>query len=328
MPKKKTPTDSHPLPKTLGPQLATLTSAVPTSGTWLYEIKFDGYRILTRFERGKPQIFTRRGHDWTDRMPALAEELATLGIESGWVDGEIVVLNSSGGTDFNALQNAFDRRSTARIAYYLFDAPFLAGRDLRGLGNRERRELLEEALGDGTEHIRFSTAFEGDPQPILEQACARGLEGLIAKRADAPYVSGRSSAWLKLKCKKRQEFVVCGFTDRADDPNQVGSLLLGVYAEGALIPVGSVGTGWTAKESAALRKKLKPLKRPSHPFGGGHGPAKAGRWSRRALASEHWIDPQFVAEVGFAEWTPEGQIRHASFVGLRDDKDPMEIVRE
>ena len=129
---------------------------------------------------------------------------------------------------------------------------------LRGVGTRERRDLLEEALGNGTEHIRFSTAFEGDPRPILEQACARGLEGLIAKRVDAPYVSTRSSAWLKLKCKKRQEFVVCGFTDRADDRNQVGSLLLGVYDNGALIPVGSVGTGWTAHAARALRKKREP----------------------------------------------------------------------
>src|SRR5688572_5444415 len=124
-------------------------------------------------------------------MPGLANELGTLGIDSAWFDGEIVVLTDSGGTDFNALQNAFDRRSTAPIAYYLFDVPFLAGRALRGIGNRQRRELLEEALGDGTENVRFSTAFEGDPGPILEQACARGLEGLIAKRADAPHVSTR-----------------------------------------------------------------------------------------------------------------------------------------
>jgi hypothetical protein len=160
--------DAADLP--LEPQLAVLTSEVPTRGDWLYEVKVDGYRILTRVERGKPQIFTRRGYDWTDRMPALAGELATLGIGSAWLDGEIVVPNDSGGTDFNALQNAFDRRSTTRIAYYLFDAPFLAGRDLRGLGNRVRRELLEEVLGDGREHIRFSTAFEGsaaDPRTGL-----------------------------------------------------------------------------------------------------------------------------------------------------------------
>ena len=287
MPKKSASrADAATLPKSLEPQLAVLTSDVPTRGDWLYEVKFDGYRILTRFERGKPQIFTRRGHDWTDRMPALADELATLGIDSGWLDGEIVVLNDSGGTDFNALQNAFDRRSTARIAYYLFDAPFLAGRDLRGLGNRERRELLEEALGDGTEHIRFSTAFEGDPRPILEQACARGLEGLIAKRADAPYVSTRSSAWLKLKCKKRQEFVVCGFTDRADDRNQVGSLLLGVYDDGALIPVGSVGTGWTAHASQGAPEEVwRRLSRKTAPSPAGRGSTGAGRGARWAAST-------------------------------------------
>ena len=224
------------------------------------------------------------------------------------------------------MQNAFDRRSTARIAYYLFDAPFLDGRDLRGVGNRDRRDLLEEALGNGTEHIRFSTAFEGDPRPILEQACARGLEGLIAKRVDAPYVSTRSSAWLKLKCKKRQEFVVCGFTDRADDRKQVGSLLLGVYDEGALIPVGSVGTGWTAHAARALRKSLAALEQKDCPFAG--GPGKQGRLPRRAVGSEHWIKPVIVAEVEFAEITPDGQVRHSSFISLREDKDPEAVVRE
>ena len=151
-------------------------------------------------------------------------------------------------------------------------------------------------------------------------------KGLIAKRADAPYVSTRSSAWLKLKCKKRQEFVVCGFTDRADDRNQVGSLLLGVYEDGALIPVGSVGTGWTGREATALRKKLAALEQQDLPLRRRSGQARPLVAAR--CGSEHWIEPVIVAEVEFAEITPDGQVRHASFVGLREDKDPAAVVHE
>ena len=320
--------DADLLPKTLEPQLATLATDVPTGGDWLYEIKFDGYRILTRVERGVPRLITRRGHDWTDRMPVLAKELTQLGIDDAWLDGEIVVHTASGGTDFNALQNAFDdRRATGTpIVYWLFDAPFLNGRDLRDLPNRERRHLLEAALGDGTDNVRFSTAFEGDPRPILAEACRQGMEGLIAKRADAAYVSTRSRSWLKLKCKRRQEFVVAGFTDRADDRAQVGSLLLGIYQDGTLISAGSVGTGWTGRQATALRKQLVPFEQKTCPFAA--GPGKPGRWSRRAAGSEHWIEPVIVAEVEFAEITPDGQVRHASFVGLREDKDLAAVVHE
>ena len=207
------------------------------------------------------------------------------------------------------------RQSLARATKTFFN--------LRGVGNRERRKLLVEALGNGTEHIRFSTAFAGDPRPILERACAC-LEGLIAKRVNAPYVSSRSSAWLKLKCNKRQEFVVCGFTDRSDDPKKVGNLLLGVSDNGALIPVGSVGTGWTAQAAKALRKSLAALEQKECPFAG--GPGKQGRWSRPAVGSEYWIEPVIVAEIHFVELPPDGQVRHASFVGLREDKDPAAVM--
>ena len=223
------------------------------------------------------------------------------------------------------MQNAFDdRRATGTpIVYWLFDAPFLNGRDLRGLPNRERRHLLAAALGDGTDSVRFSTAFEGDPRPILAGACRQGMEGLIAKRADAAYVSTRSRSWLKLKCKCRQEFVVAGFTDRADDRAQVGSLLLGIYQDGTLLSVGSVGTG---RQAAALRKQLVAFEQKTCPFAAGLG--KPGRWSRRAAGTEHWIEPVIVAEVEFAEITPDGQVPHPSFVGLREDKEAKAVVRE
>lgn len=313
------------LPDTLAPQLATLVSGIPSAGEWLYEIKFDGYRLMARIE-GKARLLTRRGHDWSAKMPDLVQELESLKLSGSWLDGEIVVLDGHGNPNFNALQNAFDRRTGAAVVYFVFDAPFLHGRDQRKDPVRVRRGALEKAIGMGSEHVRFSSAFEGDPAPVFASACERGLEGLIGKRADSHYVSARSPAWIKLKCKKRQEFVICGFTDRSDDKAQVGSLLLGVYDQGNLIPTGSVGTGWTGKEASALRKKLAALQRDTHPFG--IEPGKPGRWSRRSADSEHWVAPELVGEVEFAEWTKDGQVRHAAFVGLRSDKDATSVTRE
>src|SRR5215471_3496984 len=170
------------LPKELSPQLATLVSGVPASGDWLYEIKLDGYRLLTRFEDGKPRLITRRGNDWSSKMPGLLAELETLHLQSSWLDGEIVVLKEGGVPDFNALQNAFDKRLSADITYFLFDVPFFEGYDLRSVELRHRRELLETFLKEkGTEHVRLSSAFDSDPASILRSACQMGLEGIIAK---------------------------------------------------------------------------------------------------------------------------------------------------
>ena len=213
------------LPDKLTPQLATLASGVPAHGEWIYDLKFDGYRTMARFDRGKPKLVTRGGHDWSDKMPQLIEELGRLGIRSGWLDGEIVVLGKNGAPSFNALQNSFDRRtSAAGISYFAFDVPYFEGYDLRGVALSDRRKVLKALLDEkGTEHVRFSADFEGDPVNILGSACKMGLEGVIAKRADAHYASRRTDSWLKLKCKLRQEFVVCGYTDRTDGSPQVGS---------------------------------------------------------------------------------------------------------
>lgn len=321
------------LPATLGPQLATPSNGVPPGGDWLYEIKFDGYRLMTRIDaKGKPALITRGGHDWTDRMPALARELETLGLRTCWLDGEIVVLGTDGVPDFNALQNAFDHRDADAITYFLFDAPFLEGFDLRPLPLRERRARLQAALAahGALEHVRFSADFVADPAHLLESAAKLRMEGVVAKRADAPYVSARTPSWLKLKVRQRQEFVVAGFTDRGDDPRaaEIGSLILGVHdAQGRLVPVGNVGTGWNATTAAALKRKLVALERKSSPFGA-DAPAKRGRWTRRPAGSERWVEPTLVAEVSFGEWTPDAQIRHALYLGLREDKPAREVVRE
>jgi bifunctional non-homologous end joining protein LigD len=319
------------LPEKLFPQLATLVSAAPTTGDWIYEVKFDGYRILTRIKHGKPALFTRRGHDWSSKMPALVEQLRTLGIKSAWLDGEIVVMGKDGVPSFNALQNAFDRARTADIQYFLFDVPFFEGYDLRQVPLRDRRRLLKTLLETrATDKVRFSDDLAGDGTSIFAAACRMKLEGVIAKRADAPYVSRRSETWLKLKCTQRQEFVIVGFTDRKGERTApgIGSLLLGVHDDaGKLVFAGSVGTGWSTETAADLKRRLVALEVKHPPFADATKP-KSGRWSRRSAVPERWVKPVLVAEISFSEWTPDGQLRHASFEGLRMDKPAQSITRE
>jgi bifunctional non-homologous end joining protein LigD len=318
------------LPTRLSPQLATLAAGLPSQGEWLCEIKFDGYRLLARIERGVPRLFTRNGHNWTAKLAELAGELKALGLASAWLDGEIVVLGENGVPDFNALQLAFDRSSTRRVSYYLFDIPFVDGHDLREVPLRARRGLLARLLeGRTSEHVRLSEAFEADAASVLQSACEMHLEGVIAKRADAPYRSERSDTWLKLKCQQRQEFVVAGFTDRAGASTQVGSLLLGVHDDdGNLVSVGSVGTGWDAKAARDLHRRLVAMESTRPPFEHAQDAGGKSRWGRRAASSVRWVKPRLVVEVGFGEWTPGGQVRHASFVGVRTDKPARSIVRE
>jgi len=179
----------------------------------------------------------------------------------------------------------------------------------------------------GSSVAGVATSGSADPASILSSACRIGLEGVIAKRSDAPYSSRRTETWLKLKCQLRQEFVIAGYTDRAGSPSQVGSLLLGVHApNGELVSVGSVGTGWDVKEAAALKKRLARIETDTPPFAA--GVSKPGRWSKRVAGSERWVAPNLVAEVVFSDWTPDGQVRHASYVALRIDKPAVAIVRE
>jgi bifunctional non-homologous end joining protein LigD len=223
------------LPKTLSPQLATLATGVPAGGEWVVEHKFDGYRMLARIAAGKVRLITRNGNDWTARLQRLAAELEELGITQAWLDGEIVVMNEQGVPDFNRLQDAIDGARNEDIVFYLFDVPFLGDRDLREVPLQSRRAVLQAVLQDHPgPRIRFSEALQAGPAEVLEAACRLGLEGVIVKRADAPYVNRRSDSWLKLKCQRRQEFVVLGFTDRSNSAQEVGALLLGYHDGGKL----------------------------------------------------------------------------------------------
>ena len=315
------------LPATLAPQLATLAKAVPANGAWVYEVKFDGYRLMTRIEKGRARLITRGGHDWTSKLASLATEVEALGLDSAWLDGEIVVLAADGTPDFNALQNAFDAARTDSIVYFLFDLPFLEGRDLRRVPLSSRRAVLAQLLdAHPAQRVRYSAEFVGEAASLLRAACEIRLEGLIAKQADAPYESKRSEAWLKLKCSERQEFVIGGFTERSNAAAEVGALLLGVHDHGRLRYVGNVGTGWDAKTGRALKARLAKLEVDASPFEAGD--LKPGRWSRREAGGEHWVEPRLVAEVSFGEWTPDGKIRHAKFEGLRSDKPARAVTRE
>ncbi len=315
-----------PLPARLGPQLATLVTA-PPNGDWIVETKFDGYRLMARIEDGKATLVTRGGHDWTSKMPALAADLESMQIGSAWLDGEIIVMGRAGIPDFNALQNAMDSASSSEIEYFVFDLPFHGGRDLRQVPLLSRRAVLREVVeAHPADRVRLSQTFDAAPAQMLEAACAMQLEGIILKRADAPYVSARTETWLKLKCSLRQEFVICGFTDRANAAAEVGSLLLGYFEAGTLTYAGNVGTGWDARTGHDMHARLAKLEVDKPLFAA--ETVKPGRWGRRTAGGERWVAPTLVAEVAFREWTPDGHVRHAVFQGLRVDRAATTVVRE
>src|SRR5690349_2284312 len=212
------------LPQFITPQLATLVSAPPANGEWIYEVKHDGYRMLARLTKRDARLFTRSGKDWTAKLPHLASELKRLKLDESWLDGEIVVLRADGRSSFQALQNAFESGRDSQIVYYVFDAPFLGGKDLRELPLAERKARLKEAL-QPSRAVRFSDHLEGEAGEVLDKACKLGLEGLIGKRSDAVYVAGRTKTWIKLKCRPRQDFVIAGYTAPAGSRSGFGALL-------------------------------------------------------------------------------------------------------
>lgn len=308
------------VPDQFAPQLATLVDRAP-QGDWSYEIKFDGYRILARIRDGEVRLFTRNGHDWTERLPRQAKALQALKLKDSWLDGEVVSLNGEGLPDFQALQNAFDIGRSLDIVYYLFDAPFLNGRDQRQDPVEQRRAALKSALvGSKSKLLRFSEAFAANQRDIFESACDLALEGVIGKRSGSPYVSSRSADWIKLKCRLRQEFVIVGYTRPQGSRSGFGALLLAVNDETGLVYAGRVGTGFDQAALKSIYAKLTAQERKTSPL-------------EKPLTSAqgrgvHWVEPTLVGEVQFTEWTREGVVRQAAFVGLRTDKPAQQIIHE
>jgi bifunctional non-homologous end joining protein LigD len=310
------------LPAQLKPELATLVDSAP-EGQWSYEIKFDGYRIMARIDHDQVQLFTRNGHDWTHKLPQQAQALAALGLESAWLDGEMVVANEQGVPDFQALQNAFEAGRSGNIVYYLFDLPYLNGVDLREVPVEERRAALSTVLGVNEQPLlRFSEAFDETPDALLNSACQMQMEGLIGKRLGSPYVSRRSSDWIKLKCKHRQEFVIVGYTDPKGARSAFGALLLGLHDRdsGELRYAGKVGTGFNEATLKSILAQLKPLQVKKA--------AVVNPPSGFEAKGVHWLKPNLLAEVAFAEMTKDGSVRHAVFHGLRNDKPAKAITEE
>ncbi|TLM77116.1 MAG: ATP-dependent DNA ligase, partial [Actinobacteria bacterium] len=300
--------------------LCTLVTAPPAGDGWVGEVKYDGYRLQVALDAGRARVFSRSGEDVTERFAPIARAVEDLPAEDALLDGEAVVFDARGVSEFSALQQAIGTHPE-RISLVAFDLLHLNGHDLRALPTLTRKGLLQHLLAeeDAASPLRFAEHVAGDAGALFEVACAQGLEGIVAKRADAPYTSARTRSWLKVKCRPRSEFVVGGWTEPRGGRSGLGALLLGAYDDhGVFVSVGRAGTGFSAHETAQLLERLTPLEQSATPFSA----------APRTDATVHWARPELVVEVAYADWTTEGVLRQPSFLGIREDVDPATVRRE
>lgn len=313
----------RPLPTWVAPMLATLTDERFSRQGWLFEPKLDGERCLAFGDRGTLRLLSRNQIELNERYPEIVAAFRNQPTAAFIADGEVVT-SDGGVTSFAKLQQrmqvarpSLDLRRKVPVWLYLFDLLYVDRYDVRSVPLRYRKQLLRMTFHfNGS--LRFTEHRETEGEAFYQEACRRGWEGIIAKDGDGVYVSGRTRAWLKFKCTHEQEFVIAGYTDPHGGRIGFGALLVGVYQRGKLVYAGKVGTGFDHATLERLGKQLARLETAASPFAGGGFPRRGA----------HWVEPKLVAQVGFTEWTPGGKLRHPRFIGLREDKDPKEVVRE
>jgi bifunctional non-homologous end joining protein LigD len=309
------------LPDFIEPELAKLKPKPPAGEGWIHEIKFDGYRLQIRLAKGKVTMLTRTGLDWTERFgKGLADAFSALPVDTAIIDGEVVVERDNGVSDFSALQNALSEGRSDRFVFYAFDLLYLDGDDLREAALTDRKNLLEKLLSGDGGRLRYSTHFTENGARVLDHARLLGLEGVISKRVDSTYTSGRTGEWIKSKCSKRQEFVIGGYVPSTATKNAIGSLAMGYYQDGKLKHAGRVGTGYSVSTAQMLYDRLSAIEQKKSTFDDALTTEE-----RRGLI---YVQPRLVAEVEFQAWSSDEKLRHAAFRGLREDKAAGEVMRE
>ncbi|MFC3712824.1 DNA ligase D [Sphingoaurantiacus capsulatus] len=311
--KPKRATKAAPPPKFRDVQLATLADVPPAGSQWVHEVKYDGYRCLLVKSGDKVAAYTRKGNDWTEEFGSIARAAAAIDAQSAAIDGEVVALDDKGMPSFSKLQNAL--KDGGELKFFAFDLLELDGTDLTHLPLLDRKARLQPLIADVGDPLLYSDHIAGDGEQVLQTLCKFGGEGIVSKRGDGKYIGKRSTSWLKVKCVKRQEFVIGGWS-KSDKGRGFASLLLGTYEGGKLKYAGRVGTGFDAKTIADIAKRMKPLTVDKPAF---------DKLTADARRGAQWIKPQLVAEVAFGEITPDGLVRHGSFIGLRADKPAKEI---
>ena len=315
------------MPRWIEPQLTQLVKEAPAGSDWLHEIKFDGYRMRARLERGRAQLLTRKGLDWTRKYPSIADALKSLPASQAYLDGELCGVRPDGTTSFDIIQNASAAGNAAALVFFLFDVLFLDREDMTRTPLIERKAQLAELLSDAPGCLQYSGHQQGSGPAFHKLACQRGLEGIVSKRADAPYVPGDRGLWRKSKCLGQDEFVVVGWSDPEGSRPFLGSLLLAYYDDaGQLHYAGRAGTGISDAELERLWRRLQPLAVKAMPLA--EPPPKTSHFgSPLRLARVHWVRPEMVVAVKFLAWTDQGLLRQVIYQGIREDKAAHEVRR-